>query len=155
MLFAAGIGLALAGKLAELERHRLLLALAHDAELDRAAGRHSGNGPRQLTRVLHLLAVDRGDDVARHDAGLGCGASDLRLIDDRAFGLLHAEAVRNIGRYGLDANAHPAADHVALLHKLGNDRLGGVRRDIEADADRAARGRIDRGIDPDHIAVDI
>ena len=39
--------------------------------------------------------------------------------------------------------------------ELSDDQLRGIGRNIEADADRTAGRRIDRGIDADHIAVDV
>ena len=33
--------------------------------------------------------------------------------------------------------------------------FGGIGRNVEADADRAARRRKDRGVDADHVAVDV
>ncbi len=42
-------------------------------------------------RLLDMRAVDRGDHVARLDAGMGGRASGVRLLEDRAVGLHHAE----------------------------------------------------------------
>ena len=73
----------------------------------------------------------------------------------RALRLLEAEAVGDVGGDGLDLDADPAAGHVAVILELGDDHLGGVGRNVEADADRAARRREDRGVDPDHVAADV
>src|SRR5205814_8254460 len=55
-------------------------------------------------------------------------------------------------RDALDRDPEPAARHLAVLLELGDDALAGVRRHREADPDRAARGRVDRGVDADHLA---
>ena len=49
----------------------------------------------------------------------------------------------------LHLHADIAARHRALVLELGDDHLRGGGGDVEADADRAARGRIDRGVDAD------
>ena len=100
-------------------------------------------------------AVDRGDDVTRLDAGLGGRAAVLRIVDHRALGLLQAEAVGDIGRHRLHLDAEPAARDVALVLELGDDELRGGGGNVEADADRAARRREDRGVHADHIAVHV
>src|SRR6202043_3474419 len=107
----------------------------------------------EIARILDFSAVDRGDDVTRLDAGLGRRTAVLRIIDHRAPRLLHAEAVGDVGGDGLDLNAEPAARDVALVLELGDHELGGGGRDVEADADRAARRREDRGVDADDVAV--
>ena len=83
------------------------------------------------------------------------GLSGLRLGDQRALRLLQAEAVGDVRRHRLDLHADPAARHRALVLELGDDRLHGVGRDREGDADRAAGRREDRGVDADHIAFDV
>ena len=59
---------------------RLVLALAHDGELDLGVHRAAHFLDRLVQgETLHLLAVELGDDVVGHDAGLGGG----RLVDRR------------------------------------------------------------------------
>ncbi len=55
----------------------------------------------------------------------------------------------------LDAHAEPAAPDLAVLAQLIDHVDGGVGRHREADADRAAGRRDDRGIDADDLAVEI
>ena len=95
----------------------------------------------EIARILHRLAVHRGDHVAGLDAGLDGRTVGLRLGDQRAFGLLQAEAVGDVGVDRLDLHADPSARDRALVLELGHDRLHGVGRDRERDADRAAGGR--------------
>src|SRR5207248_672361 len=52
-------------------------------------------------------------------------------------------------------DAEPAAGDMPGLLQLRDDALGRVRRHREADADRAPRGRIDRGVDADHLATQV
>ena len=64
------------------DRHldRLVLALAHDGELDLGIHRAAHLLDRLVQgEALHLLAVELRDDVVGHDAGLGGG----RLVDRR------------------------------------------------------------------------
>ena len=129
--------------------------LCSSVSLTVGAGRHHADGLRQFARVLDRLAVDRGDHVAGLDAGLGGRTCRLRLIDQRALGLLQAEAVGDVGGDRLDLHAEPGAVDVAVLLELRHDHLRGLRRDVEADADRAAGRREDRGVDADHVAVDV
>ena len=57
---------------------RLVLALAHDGQLDLGVDRAAHLLDRLVQgEPLHLLAVELHDDVVRHDAGLGGG----RLVD--------------------------------------------------------------------------
>ena len=44
---------------------------------------------------------------------------------------------------------------VAVSLQLRDDRLDGVGRNVEGDADSAAGRREDRGVDADHVAVDV
>src|SRR5262249_30051066 len=55
----------------------------------------------------------------------------------------------------LDAHAEPAAPGLAELLELLDHRHGGFRRHRKADANRAAGGGDDRGIDADHLAVEV
>ncbi len=55
----------------------------------------------------------------------------------------------------LDAHAEPAATGLMELLELRDDRLDRGRGRCEADADRAAGRREDRGIDADHLALQV
>ena len=72
----------------------------HHVELHRVAGRKTADGAGEFARILDLLAVDGGDDVAGLDARLGRRTVGLRFRHQRAFGLLHAEAVGDVGVTG-------------------------------------------------------
>src|SRR5581483_2123494 len=147
-----GLGLDRVRQRAQRQVDDLVRALVEDVELDRAAGRNAADGAGELARVLHRLAVDRGDDVAGFDAGLGRGAVGLRFGNQRAFRLLQAEAVGDLGSDGLNLYADPAAAHRALVLELVDDGLHRRRRNREGDADAAAGRRIDRSIDADDFA---
>src|SRR6185369_15452336 len=86
---------------------------------------------------------------------LGGGTAGLRRINQRTACLLHPEALGDIRSDRLDLDTHPPARNVTLVFELGHDRLGGLRRNIEADADRSARWREDCGIYADYIAADV
>ncbi len=65
-------------------------------------------------------------------------------------GVLEAEAGGHVLVESLDLHAEPAAVDVAVLAQLADHVRHGARRDREADADAAAVGRIDHGVDADH-----
>ena len=75
--------------------------------------------------------------------------------DQRAARRLDAEALGDLVGHLLDAHAEPAAPGFAELLELIDHRERGLRRHREADADRAARRRDDRGVDADHFAVEV
>ena len=90
--------------------------------------------PRTWSRRPSSRAVDGRDDIAELDAGLGCRAAFLRLVNHCAFGLLQAKAVGNARGHRLDLNAEPTAGDVAMVFQLGDDKLRRVGGDVEADA---------------------
>ncbi len=70
-------------------------------------------------------------------------------------GRLEVQALGDLVGHLLDAHAEPAATGFAELAQLIDDRDRGLGRHREADADRAARRRDDRGVDADDIALEI
>ena len=59
------------------------------------------------------------------------------------------------GRHRLNLHADPAAGDRAVVAQLRHHRLHGLGRNVEGDADIAAGRREDRGVDADHVAVDV
>jgi hypothetical protein len=55
----------------------------------------------------------------------------------------------------LDLDAEPAAHHLAALDQLGRRPSRPRGGDGEGDADIAARRREDRGVDADHLAIEV
>src|SRR5205085_9459099 len=100
-------------------------------------------------------AVDRGDDIARLQAGLRRRTAALHVVNQRAFGVAHPKALGDGLVDRLDLHADPAALDIALVLETGHHGLHRVGRDAEADADRAAGRRIDRGVDRNHLAVGV
>ena len=83
---------------------RLVLTLAHDGQLDLGVHRPAHLLDRLVQgQALHLLAVELGDDVVRHHAGLG-GRRVVDRGDDLDEAVLHRD---------LDAEA---AEFAARLH---------------------------------------
>src|SRR6202171_3132190 len=140
---------------AERDLAGLLLALADDDNLDFPADRGVGDDARQILWLLDVLAVELDHDVAGLDAG-GLGrALVLDAGDQGAARGLDVEAFGDLVGALLDADAEPAAAQLAELPELidhAGHRLGGHR---EADADRAAGGRDDQGVDADHFAIEV
>src|SRR5439155_337841 len=108
---------------------------------------------RQVTRATHRAAVVLDDHIALLEAGLGGRRARAHGRHERAVGLGEPEALGEIGGQRLDADAEPAACHVARGGQLADDGLGKVDRDREPDADRAAAAAHDRGVDADRLAA--
>ena len=140
---------------ADLDVEQQFLALAPHFHFHRLVDRRFGDDARQAAHVGHVLAVEAQHHVARLDAGDLGRAAVLHAGDERAPGLVEAEALGDLVGHALDVDAKPAAPRMAELPDLIDHRLGQVRRNGEADADRAARGREDRGVDADHLAVHV
>jgi hypothetical protein len=66
---------------------------------------------RARSRLLHVLAVNRHNDIARLQAGPGGRAAGLGLIDDGAFGLFHFEAFGDVLRHSLDLKPSSPGQH--------------------------------------------
>ena len=92
----------------------------------------------EIARILDRLAVHRGDNVTRLDAGFHRWAVLLRLGNKSALRFLEAQAIGDVWRYWLDLHADPAARDRAVLPELGDDAVDGVGRDREGDANRTA-----------------
>ena len=100
-------------------------------------------------------AVDGEDRVAVLQAGFGRRARRGHVIDQRALGLTEPEARRHVLIDALDPDPEPAAldgtGCLELFHDIGRGRGGNG----ESDADVAARGTVDGGIDTHHLAVEV
>jgi len=136
-----GLRLLFVWHLRQCRRDAAGLAVTNEVEFDRSIRRHHPDGARELAGILHLRAIDGGDDVAGFDSGLRRGAPALRLVNNRSCGRLQAEATGDIGSDWLDLHAKPAARDMPFLLELRDDHLGGIGRNIEPDADRAAGRR--------------
>src|SRR5690606_5667011 len=144
------------GSLERVERHLglVLLAVAHVGERRRRAGRDRADLGREVDRVGDAHAGELRDDVALPATRLLGGAVSHDLGDVRAGrrGALD-------GRGRRDARAQHAVRRLAVLDDLVRDALGDVRRNREAEADRAAllgRRRVrrrDRDVDADELAL--
>src|SRR5581483_7599491 len=122
----------------ELYRNVTLLSVPPDRQGDGRPRRVGGDPDRQITGILYFLAIDREDGIAGGDARLGCRAVRLRLRDQRALGAVELEAFRDLGGDRLDLDAEPAAYHLSLVAKRGDDALRGRGGNSKSDADAAA-----------------
>src|SRR3954469_16036553 len=129
---------------ADLRLEGALFAAALHLQLDRVAHRHDAEPRAQLGRAAHRPAVEAGDHVALAHAGLRGGRIGLDLGDGRALASDHVSHA--------DSEA-PALD-LAELDDLLEDRMRHHHRDREADADVAAGGPDDRGVDADELALE-
>src|SRR5690606_21768595 len=131
------------------------LALANKYDLDRFPDGAFSHDTRQVAHVVEVLAVELDDDVsgldlaivnrpALYDAGYQC-----------ALGRIHAQALGDLIRNGLDAYSQPAAARLPILAKLLDDTDRHLGRNGKADADRAAGGRYDSRVYADHLAVHV
>src|SRR5262249_54928263 len=139
----------------ERQRHRLSLPAVDDLELDGRARRHRADLAGEFARIADRRIVQRGDDVTAGNAGFGRWTILLRLRYQRARCLLESQAVGDVGRHRLDLNTNPAARDGAFITQLRDHALHRVGWNCEGNTHRAARRREDRGIDADHVAIDV
>ena len=114
-----------------------------------------GDFAREVARVLDLLAVHLDDDVAGLKVFLGRGSVLGHFGDHGALGFLHADRVGDVVAHILDDDTEPAAIDRAGSLELGDDLLHQSGGHGESNADIAARGREDRGVDADNLAVEV
>src|SRR5215467_11675780 len=100
-------------------------------------------------------SVDRGDHIAGLNAGVDRRTVRLRLGNERTLGPFEPEAFGNVSGDRLDLHTNPTAAYGALILELTDDAFHRFGWDCECDADRAARWRVDRGVDTDHAAVNV
>src|SRR3954469_16606847 len=129
---------------ADLRLEGALFAAALHLQLDRVAHGHDAEPRSQLGGAAHRPAVEARDHVALAHAGLRGGRVGLDLGDGRALASDHV------------GHAYPEAPalHLAELDDLLEDRMRHHHRDREADADVAAGGPDDRGVDADELALE-
>ena len=139
------------------QRHRLgdFLAVAHDHDLDLPADRHRSDEARKIARFLDVLAVELDDHVARHQAGRLCRSLLVHAGDQSAARRSEIEAVSDGVVDRLDPHAKPTAPGFPELPQLPDHRLDGRGGGRKADPDRTSRRREDRGVDADHLALQI
>ena len=103
--------------------------------------------------VVHLLAIERLDDVAALEArAIGC-AVRCHGADDGAADVLETEAVGEIRRHRLHDDAELGATDVSVFPQVVHHVLGHVRRNREPDADVRVDRRQHLGVDADHFAL--
>src|SRR5262249_37478317 len=147
---------------AEIARHlrddgleRLLMPLPPYLEFRLVSDRRLGDGDREIAQLREVVAVVAEDHVALLHARLLGWRVLGHLSDERAFGFGRPTAVGVPGRHLRPLSAAPAALALAVLLQLLDDGLGEARGNGEADADRAAVGRVNGGVDADHMAVQV
>src|SRR6185312_15052342 len=91
----------------------MLLALAPDLDLDGLVDRRLRHDARQMVHVMDILAVEGKDDVAGLDAGDLGRAAVAHAGDERALGLVEAQALGDLVGDALDVDAEPAAPGMA------------------------------------------
>ena len=106
--------------------------------------------------VSHRLAVELDDDVAFLDAGLGGRAVVGHPGDEgaRAPRSMPSPSATSSVTSWMRTPIQPRL-HLAEAAQLLDDRHGDLGGHRKADADRAAGRRHDRGVDADHLAVDV
>ena len=132
------------------------LAVAPERHVDRLPGAMAAIMRASSLGEATSCAVDGGDHVAGLDAGLlAPGPSACAFGDQRALVGRQAEQFGDLRGHRLDLDAEPAALHRAVLHQILDDFARGRGGNGEGDADIAARRREDRGVDADHLAVEV
>src|SRR5262249_39337977 len=140
---------------AERDRPGVFLALANDDHRHLLADRRVGDDARQVAHFLDVLAVELDDHVARFDAGRLGRPLIVDAGDQRAPRRTDLPAFGDLVGHLLNGTAEPSTPGLAELLELIDYRHGGFRGHRKADADRTAGGRNDRGVDADHLAVEV
>ena len=145
------------GRVPERTSNVAHLSVAQDRQMrDVVAVLRLGDQAGQFGGAADGMAVQRQDDVAGEQAGLGRGPARDQVGDQGALGFLaQAHGFGQVGRHVLDRRAEIAAGDLAAGDQLLGDLVGDVGGDGEADAHRTAGGREDRRIDADHTAIDV
>src|SRR5262245_60214973 len=133
----------------------VLYPIANNGELDIGVGMQLGDLASKVARVVDLVAIHRDDDVAGLDVLFSGGAVLGHLGNHGALRLREADRIGDLVGHVLDDDAKPAAIDGAMLLQLTDHLLDECRRNREGNADTAARGREDRGIHADDLAVQI
>src|SRR5215207_3516870 len=117
----------------------------------------------EIVLVLHLLAVDGGDDVADDEVALGRlgepaqtrgGGRAVRVELEYQQSFVNRQAYAAQVGDGAWVEAELRTDDAPLADELRQDALGDVDGDGEADAHRAAAvGREDLRVDADHAPL--
>ena len=105
--------------------------------------------------VLHATAVDGQHHVTWLKVGILCRRTGLHPGDDGALGLVDLEGLGQLVGEILNRHAEQAALDLAMLDQRVHDAHGHVDRDGEANADVAAVGRQDRGVDAHQLAAQV
>ena len=138
--------------------HAPRFAFAHQTDLDLLADAQQADRCCAAREALAIVAaVDRGDHVARLDAGLvGRRAASTTCETSAPRALSRPRLSRDVRRELVrQLHAEHAALDLAVLHELRHHGLDHVRRDREADADVAAAAGEDRGVHADQLALQI
>src|SRR5579864_4479511 len=122
--------------------------IAPDFELDGGAGGQRGNDGWQLIRLLHRLAVELENHVARLDAGPCRGAAFLNTRHQRPLRLRQAERIGEPLIDILDHDTQLAPRDMAMRFELIADVHRHIDRDRERDALIATRASVDLRVDP-------
>src|SRR6267143_878640 len=107
--------------LAAAQLERLALAVAPDRQVREAARPGRSDQPRQLVRLVDLLAVPLEHHVADAYVALVAGSALLDVDDERAGGFIELERARELLGHRLDRDADAPARHLALALELTRD----------------------------------
>ncbi len=139
---------------AQRDQQGLRFPVAEDDDADGLVDGRVADGADQLAGVGDVGAVERQDDVTRLDTRV-LGRPVGHVGDERAAGPFETQRLGQLLVDVLDAHAEPAAAGLAELLQLVDDVGDDIRGHGEADADRAAGGRQDRGVHADHLTVQV
>ena len=125
---------------------------APQLEGGRLARLQRGDQVKHHLRITHRFAGYGEQDVSRANAAVVRGAAAHNAGDQRTVGAGQAEGFGDLRRDLLGFDADPAARDASALDDLLHHAFRGRHGNREADAERAARARVDRGIDADQVA---
>jgi hypothetical protein len=126
-----------------------------DRQLDIVADPGEADHVAQLGPAAHRDAVYGDNQIAAVQPGTLGGRPRLDAGYDRTRRVLGIHRLREVRGQVLDRHADAAALHRAVLDDLLHDAARHVDRYGEPDADIAAAGRQDRGVDADALPLQI
>ena len=131
------------------------MAITQEADFDLLVGPEKTNRVAKRTGVDNLAVVDRDHDVAFLHPGIGCSRIGNHLGDYGATGRINPKRFGKFRGQVLRNNAQTPAADLSVFNDLAGEQLNHVDRYGKSDADIAAPGCQDRGVDANQFATKI
>src|SRR5262245_6166026 len=137
----------------QVYRHRQFASRPQETKTGIASNRFCGKAVVKSIGIVHVLAIDRDDEIARLDAGASGRAVGVDVGDQCASRALKTHAVGDVSRDRLKVCAKPRPHHGAAAGLGGgDDDAHHVGRNGKAHSLRPTRSREDRCVDSDQFS---